>query len=928
MPSPLFLPFRALGYITDDVPFAVQRRGRETFVTVSVGKTWQVYNCSKLRLALVGPQLPHQISALASKGDLTFAAVGAEVVACQRVHRIGTYCGHTSAIIQLLCLGNILLSLGADQKVCVWRIGQYNEPEAVLELGSAFGATCMTHPDTYLDKVVVAGTKGQLQLWNFSTSRKLYDFALADAAVSHIASSPALDVVAVGLADGRVMLHNLKFDEHVAAFANAAGVGVETASLLKDSGMQGGRGRAKHGSCTAVSFSTGPGIPMMAAGGASGAITVWNLEARKLHTIIRDAHAAPLTALHFFPGEPRLMSAGADNTLKQWVFDSADNSARLLRFRGGHAAPPTIVQHYGSDGSRLLSAGHDRAFRLFSVIQDQQSRELSQHHVTRRAKRARLDPSELKLPQLTVLDACQARERDWCNVVTAHEGDSAAYTWRLQHYTLGQHVLRPPQGPDAPAAPPMSSAGAGAPVTAVAMSHCGNFALVGSVAGRLDRYNIQSGLHRGSYCRDAVDPAVQPTEPQTNTMTHLERERAHVGAVTGIAVDGANSTMVSVGLDAALLIWDFKSRKLAHQLRLPAAASRLAHHPGTGMVAVGCDDLGLYMYDAAAARLVRRFRGHTDRITGLCISEDGAWLLSGSMDGTLRVHDIPSGRVLQVLRMGPAITGISLAPDAIREDPAQEAEQELDDSQPLTPNLDDIGVDSSFYATSDDSGDEGPSRRSHTDQQAGGLQETVHPLRADPMAPKLVTMSLLPAQQWQSLLHLEEIKERNKPKEPPKQPPSAPFFLPTIPSHFGQPQFTQEAAPTSSNDHPPTASTPEALLSLLAGLSPLEVDKELRSLQATPGTDEEEELQQETDDIALLLQFMAAALEAGQSFDLIQGLLALTLQLHGPLIQGQARLLACAEALKATLQQVWGERLDPLLQSTRCMIGFLAGTVG
>ncbi len=39
--DPLFAPFRALGYITDDVPFAVQRRGRESFVTVSVGSTWQ-----------------------------------------------------------------------------------------------------------------------------------------------------------------------------------------------------------------------------------------------------------------------------------------------------------------------------------------------------------------------------------------------------------------------------------------------------------------------------------------------------------------------------------------------------------------------------------------------------------------------------------------------------------------------------------------------------------------------------------------------------------------------------------------------------------------------------------------------------------------------------------------------------------------------
>ena len=92
MSGALFSPFRALGYITDSVPFAVQRRGAATFLTVSVGKAWQVrppcthlwvvgmhalpcpaswasldparspsrsqiYNTDKLRLALVGPQV-------------------------------------------------------------------------------------------------------------------------------------------------------------------------------------------------------------------------------------------------------------------------------------------------------------------------------------------------------------------------------------------------------------------------------------------------------------------------------------------------------------------------------------------------------------------------------------------------------------------------------------------------------------------------------------------------------------------------------------------------------------------------------------------------------------------------------------------------------------------------------------------------------
>ena len=44
----IFEPFRAIGYITaGGVPFSVQRLGSETFVTVSVGKAFHVYNVSR-----------------------------------------------------------------------------------------------------------------------------------------------------------------------------------------------------------------------------------------------------------------------------------------------------------------------------------------------------------------------------------------------------------------------------------------------------------------------------------------------------------------------------------------------------------------------------------------------------------------------------------------------------------------------------------------------------------------------------------------------------------------------------------------------------------------------------------------------------------------------------------------------------------------
>ena len=45
-------------------------------------------------------------------------------------------------------------------------------------------------------------------------------------------------------------------------------------------------------------------------------ISIWNLEKRKLQTVVKDAHDGPVVALHFLAREPVLLSSGADNSLK------------------------------------------------------------------------------------------------------------------------------------------------------------------------------------------------------------------------------------------------------------------------------------------------------------------------------------------------------------------------------------------------------------------------------------------------------------------------------------------------------------------------------------------------------------------------------------------------------------------------------------
>lgn len=48
--------------------------------------------------------------------------------------------------------------------------------QAVIDLGADFEPSCMAHPDTYINKVVIGGTDGSLQLWNFKTQQLVHSF--------------------------------------------------------------------------------------------------------------------------------------------------------------------------------------------------------------------------------------------------------------------------------------------------------------------------------------------------------------------------------------------------------------------------------------------------------------------------------------------------------------------------------------------------------------------------------------------------------------------------------------------------------------------------------------------------------------------------------------------------------------------------------
>lgn len=86
------------------------------------------------------------------------------------------------------------------------------------------------------------------------------------------------------------------------------------------------------GSCIFLLVCILDGQPLLASGGSSGVISIWNLEKKRLQSVVREAHDSVITSLHFFANEPVLMSSSADNSIKVRIILKVHTCIHVIKF--------------------------------------------------------------------------------------------------------------------------------------------------------------------------------------------------------------------------------------------------------------------------------------------------------------------------------------------------------------------------------------------------------------------------------------------------------------------------------------------------------------------------------------------------------------------------------------------------------------------
>ncbi|KAH0541505.1 hypothetical protein FGG08_004046 [Glutinoglossum americanum] len=1003
------------------VPFSSVPLGKTTFqITTSVGRCLQTYDLRRgLNLVfLTRPQTEGDITAVTSWKDKVFAAwssgakIGISVFKRgKQIDELETPDDLDEPVHQLLIFGSWIVGC-CSAKIVVWRSANYEYYTTLApprsgrrDTGTILSGGISSMP-TFLNKIFAGRGDGGVEIWNVSTGKLVYTILPPSpdcGGVTALQQAPALSLLAIAYANGLLIIHDIRTDETVIQLNSGQKSRVDSISFRTD-----GLGAGDDGRRAGV---------MATAGADSGDVTLWDLNnGGRVVGILRGAHNPPsaiggrvsggVNKVEFLPGQPIIVTSGLDNAIKSWRFDESPYSAipHILHSRSGHAAPVRNlhflpVNSDGADdgGKWLLSAGGDRSLWAWSLRKDGQSTEMSQGHIKKRAKKLGIlgaDSSstatleDLKAPEITCIatslnrdggmgtkansggavwanktgggssgaagDTSGSATTGWESVITGHKGDRFARTWFWGKKKAGRWALE---------------TGDGGEVKSVAISPCGTFALVGSSLGSINMFNLQSGLPRQRFPAKLTPAQARRAKlgKASDTVVDLSRslkkfglgEGKHTDSVSGLAVDGLNRVVISCGLDGKLKFWDFAAGLLIDEMDWSSITSikGLRYHRPSDLIALSCGDLSIRVVDVETKKVIRELRGCGQEINDFCFSNDGRWIIAASADSVVRVWDLPTGHLIDAIRLQSACTALAFSEtgEFLATAHAEGVGVNIWNNRTLfthvpTRHITEAEiVEVAAPVVSGEGGQDLINAAFGEEADRESRVEDVTASNVEQLSKDIVTLSLVPKSRWQTLLHLDLIKQRNKPKEPPKAPEKAPFFLslsgstPADENAAGkalqisaaeksrimkmdrlgsESEFTvllrENSRTRDSNLSVAHPGTP--FLAHLKSLPPSTTDLEIRSLgPLKPYTE-----------LTHFVLALTSRLREKQDYELVQAWMRVFLRVHGGSIgvatteEGGEELVGVLREWRAEQEREAG-RLGELVGSCAGMVGFLRG---
>ena len=124
--------------------------------------------------------------------------------------------------------------------------------------------------------------------------------------------------------------------------------------------------------------------------------------------------------------------------------------------------------------------------------------------------------------------------------------------------------------------------------------------------------------------------------------------------------------LVTVGTDDSVILWDVKTRAVLWTDPSDNVPFATAYSLDGRWVAVSCKRGMIRLYEAATGTLTRELQGQGGDARGVAFRPDAQVLASTETDGCVRLWQVPTGKLLGKLKLGPighGVRGVAFRPD-------------------------------------------------------------------------------------------------------------------------------------------------------------------------------------------------------------------------------------------------------------------------
>jgi len=187
--------------------------------------------------------------------------------------------------------------------------------------------------------------------------------------------------------------------------------------------------------------------------------------------------------------------------------------------------------------------------------------------------------------------------------------------------------------------------------------------LTGGVDNNAVVYNWQSGKnvetlrgHRGK----VTDVRYHPTQQNLAFTTSADHTaiiwshvsghftarhtlKDHTGEVVGCALHPSGAYMVTASTDKTWAFYDLTSGALKHRVvdeKLAAGFTRVTFHPDGLILGTGLSDSTVRIFDVRTQKSAAKFSGHAGPVSGVSFSENGYYLVSSDVQGSVKLWDL------------------------------------------------------------------------------------------------------------------------------------------------------------------------------------------------------------------------------------------------------------------------------------------------